>query len=155
MRSRLGPRIIFAEKDVNSNDSVVTTRPGLYSTMALKQGKVVALLATLILGGVLAPLSHFVYMATADTAVHHSEAHHQLPGADEGATLVEPTSNVEPCSYADLFATQMAGDTPPAESFVAPDLVVNEFSEPSDVRSGLSFTTLTIRGPPASLVAVS
>ncbi len=83
----------------------------------------VFLLATLVLGGVVAPTSHFVYMALSDAYV---PMHHAAHGsADDEAAGLHPASAPHAfCTYAALFAhplpsmlgTRATVDAPSARS---------------------------------------
>lgn len=113
--------------------------------------------AVLLLGGVLSPLAHFVYMAAADAHASHghtgSHAHHDA--TTEDASIGEAGSDAVACTYAELFATQMAADTPPATEVAAPSFIDLELGLQSVSERESRFLTASIRGPPSPSVAVS
>lgn len=88
----------------------------------------VFLLATLVLGGVVAPTSHFVYMAASDAYVPMHHGTHAAPASD---VPTAPGIHAAPaphtfCTYAALFAhplpstlgTPAAVTAPPARGLV-------------------------------------
>ena len=123
--------------------------------MTLRRLKGLVLIVALLAGGVVAPVSHFVYMAASDADM--SEMHHGDHGthSEEGLRLVNNDTDGVACTYAALFATQMAGDTPPADHFVAPTYVELEHAIRNQTRIGTSEATRSIRGPPSSPIAIS
>ena len=101
------------------------------------------------MGGVMAPLSHFVYMAATAGPMHHHEAGHHGHASATGVQFAEAGSEVAHCAYADLFATQMAADAPSSD-----ELSVQTGSEIShhlteSVWLGSFETHREIRGPPS------
>ena len=126
--------------------------------MTLRKFKGLVLIVALFAGGVVAPVSHFVYMAACDadmSGMDHADHSDHATHPDEGSLLVTTDADGVACTYAALFATQMAGDTPPSDHFVAPTFVELEHTIRNQTRIGTTESTYSIRGPPSSPIAVS
>lgn len=121
-----------------------------------------ACLLTFGIGSVVAPASHFVYMAISDAyglgthtaeATHHADPPHQhghhAALMHDGGSLLAPPEH-EGCQYADLFATLLLSTTPEQTS-VAP--VEQPTALPHtwiSVPSTPSIYNLSARGPPVA-----
>ncbi len=122
------------------------------------------LLAVLTVGSVVAPLSHFVFMAvsdahampsTMDAMAHHGHQHGShamaMPVQDGPAWHTEASAH-ELCTYADLFATPLAGDLSAPLVLLADASASTLLLPPSAAPHIAALLTEAARGPPAPVV---
>ncbi|NND70011.1 MAG: hypothetical protein HKN43_00370 [Rhodothermales bacterium] len=115
-----------------------------------KRRKIAAfLLVSLVAGGLMAPLSHFVYMSFSDAFGHsgHSMAGKMAPVGDS----VHSSDSGFVCEYADLLATQTLGSHPESGTVVhSLNLDFVQVPVTDRVESfSLQYSTL-VRGPPVA-----
>ncbi len=121
---------------------------------------VIILLGVLTLGGVVAPLTHLIYMAVSDVyappeahaaPAHQSHQAHQSHHAHhtDQAHWQAPHEGHIACPYLELFATPILGDTAQPTSALANDDRTAPLPESPQVtrRAALLFS-YTVRGPP-------
>jgi len=108
-----------------------------------------SLLTSVLLGGLVAPLSHFAFMAFSDAYAMHGETPHAMAMHAEGVSLDadQDLDHVE-CPYAAFFLNQasaVSGDDPGlSESYSATCLTEAPVSAPRAASVHIS----PIRGPP-------
>ncbi len=82
------------------------------------------MLATLIVGSLLAPLSHYLFMTFSDAyaplrqSSHHAGGHHGPASFDDGPSFHSTNTHLV-CTYADLFATFVATADDASEPAIA------------------------------------
>ena len=108
------------------------------------------LIVSLVLGSVLAPFSHYLWMAAVG---HFEHGKHEVtaPGHHHDApVLASDAADVDGCRYSDLFATHLAGPLG-FSSINRPDLAPTAVA-PADRQTPASDRQLDrlTRGPPAA-----
>lgn len=119
-----------------------------------------ACLLTFGIGSVVAPASHFVYMAISDAygvmghtmpTSHHADHPHQhghhTTMLHEGAALLAPPEH-EGCQYADLFATLLLSTTPEQASVAPIEQPTSLLHTWISATPAPSIYNLSARGPP-------
>ncbi len=114
-------------------------------------------LASFIAGIIVAPLSHYAYMAFCDAfvssdaaAAHHASMGHAMPpapAAPEGATIADDVE-VFTCSYWSLFGTFVAVGHAQPPVLVAPTTGSARDETPAGEPLPVSPSTAYLRGPP-------
>ena len=104
------------------------------------------LACTLFVGGVLAPLSHLVYMAVSDM---YAPMHEAIDSEIHGACYKDIHDRHEACPYLTLFAAPLIGDlTQPVISLAYNPVVELLPNLPAIHRQLTFFQFHWIRGPP-------
>lgn len=111
------------------------------------------MLTSVLLGGLVAPLSHFAFMAVSDAYNGHgAHAHHGHPVSHDGPGLAEDGDNDHlDCPYAAFFLSQSAGLTSDAPTLVVSLLSADVGPATAPVLHGVSVDAAQARGPPALL----
>ena len=116
------------------------------------------LLLSFATGAVLAPVSHYAFMAFSDAYLPMHEAgtmdhgHHAMPSAmaTAGPQVGIPVDGHVGCDYADLFATFVL-DAPPTATSVPHDFAPTIATQVADqVTQHTQVATDAIRGPPVA-----
>jgi hypothetical protein len=120
-------------------------------------------LVALVGGSLLAPLSHYAFMAWSDAhrpvgapsahhGAHHADHHavHTTPPA-AGAVWEAPDEESVLCTYAALFATFAAASVPGVGTTPASDPGVALLSTPILSRSSEGLLAFQSRGPPVAI----
>lgn len=104
-------------------------------------------MASLVLGGLLAPLSHFSFMALSD--VFHHEGHTAMDMS--GVSVGEESDNFV-CEYANLLATQTLGSEPVSTCENRSELPVeiDDVDRSEQFISAYLTSANLVRGPPYS-----
>ncbi|MEZ4703414.1 MAG: hypothetical protein R2834_23995 [Rhodothermales bacterium] len=117
------------------------------------------ILATFLAGMIVAPLSHYAYMALGDAyapagmaASHHAGMRHatDMPASLPDAPSVSGKTEVLVCDYWSLFATFAAIDAGQPSLLIAPDRGTHHNAYPADQPLPVAPSTAHLRGPPAA-----
>ena len=120
------------------------------------------LLLAIFLGGLVAPLSHSIYMVAcdshapehvADSVPHHSESHANMVSltSDSGFLQTPPAIAFE-CKYMDLLATQLVASTNDlGDSELNASVTQQVYASVDQVWVAPRYASNSERGPPARL----
>ncbi len=117
--------------------------------------KAIVLLTTFVVGSIVAPASHYVFMVFSDAYVWHhaplsgknTHPHHPIPVSDS-TNVVAPNDHLV-CDYADLFATFVATSHPAAETIVKTPQLGSYDQKSEQPALHFSFNVSQSRAPPA------
>jgi len=113
-----------------------------------------SLLTSVLLGGLIAPLSHFAYMALGDTYAMSEmtamPAHdHKQDHSQSGAALEVAMDAHAECPFAVFFLSQSPGFTGSTLSVDTPESCTSIFSLSEDTFVSADLLAFSARGPPA------
>ncbi len=120
----------------------------------------ILVLVALVGGSLLAPLSHYAFMAWGDAyrpsdspGAHHGGHHADHVGAPQAIGAVWEAPEDEPvlCTYAALFATFAAASVPGGETTPASDPGIALLTAPILSRTSEGLLAFQSRGPPAAI----
>lgn len=113
-----------------------------------------SLLASVLLGGLIAPLSHFAFMAVADSYGMHGMSHegHSMGDMAHGVSFTEDQSSVHlECPFAAFFLSQSSAVSSDAPGLVTELHVVSVLESDTEHHVGISRHASSARGPPSVL----
>lgn len=113
-----------------------------------------SLLTSVLLGGLVAPLSHFAFMAFSDSFAMHmapSEAHAMNGHVNDVSFTEDHSGNHLECPFAAFFLTQSSAVSSDAPGLVTDLHVVSVLESDNEHHVGISRHASPARGPPSVL----